>query len=88
MKMSLIIPKHVEVTQISGKCVILDCQKNYFYAVSKSGAEFLDQIKAHGNIEKAINEISIVYSISQEQLRKDMKIFLNKLLEKGLVIKQ
>ena len=78
--MSLIISDHVQITQINGKCVILDCQKDFFYAVSKSGAEFLDQIRSHGSMEKAIKEISTSYKISQDRLKEDMGIFLNKLI--------
>jgi hypothetical protein len=88
IKMTIFIPKHVQLTKIKGKCVILDSQKNFFYAISKSGAEFLDQINTHGSMEKAIKAISEVYNISQDRLEKDMGTFLNQLIERGLILKQ
>jgi hypothetical protein len=86
--MVLSVPDHIKITELDGKCVLLDCKRNYFYAVSKSGAQFFNQIKIHGIMEKAIKSISNSYNISENRVEEDMILFVNSLIEKGLIIKQ
>ncbi|MXQ55280.1 PqqD family protein [Shimazuella alba] len=85
--MRLCLPDYVQLTEIKGKLVLLDCQKNLFYGVSKSGAEFLQQIKHHGDMDKATKTISSLYNISNDQVRNDMYVFLDYLIQKGLIVK-
>ncbi|RAL25713.1 PqqD family protein [Thermoflavimicrobium daqui] len=86
--MKLIIPDHVKITEINERTVLLDCKKNFYYAVSKSGTEFLNQIKIHGDMVKAIEKISNDYGVAQEVVENDMNIFVDRLIQKGLVIKK
>ncbi|WP_028775515.1 PqqD family protein [Shimazuella kribbensis] len=85
--MRLCLPDYVQLTEIKGKLVLLDCQKNFFYSVSNSGAEFLQQIKEHGDMDKAIKSISSLFIISDDQVRSDMNSFSDRLIQKGLIIK-
>jgi hypothetical protein len=86
--MLLIVPDHIQITEVDGKCVLLDCKKNYFYAVSKTGAELMDQLKATGNMKDAIKKISTDYQVSSGRVEKDMTIFVHQLIEKGLILEQ
>ncbi|WP_028777043.1 PqqD family protein [Shimazuella kribbensis] len=83
-----IVPEYIQITEIEEKYVLLDCRDNYFYGISKSGGEFLEQIKSHGDLEKAIKRLSNVYNISLDRIEEDMVTFLEKLSEKGLILKR
>jgi len=81
----MIIPDHVKMQTFENGWVILDCQKNYYYAVNQSGVELLKQIQDHGDVEKAIETISQSYDVPVTKLREDIIAFLNQLIEKGLI---
>lgn len=83
--MRLKISEHIKLTEIEGQYVLLDCRKNLFYAVGRSGAKFLKEIQTHGDLPIAIRKISIDYKMPYETIEQDMITFLNLLKEKGLV---
>jgi hypothetical protein len=82
----LAVVDHVQINESDGRFVILDSEKNYFYAISKSGADFLHQIREHGRFDLAVKEISKAYKIDRQFVEDDMKVFIQKLLEKELVV--
>ncbi|SEN48742.1 PqqD family protein [Lihuaxuella thermophila] len=84
--MRLSIPEYIQIREIDGQWVLLDCRQNRFYAVNKTGAEFLEQVKVHGEMAKAIGTMSKVYQIPYEKVEQDMQLFIHRLIEKELVM--
>lgn len=85
--MRLFIPKHIQTTEVDGQWVLLDCRKNRYYAVNRTGAEFLKQIELYGEMTKAIEIVSKIYQTPSEKVKQDMIRFANHLIEKGLLVK-
>lgn len=86
--MKLVIPEHIQITEVDGQWVFLDCRKNRYYVVSKTGAEFLEQVKHDGNMKKAIEKISRAYQVPFERVEQDINSFVVHLIEKELLIKK
>lgn len=82
----LSIPDHVQVTKMDGKYILLDRKKNYYYAVSKTGVEFLEWWSIFGSAEMAVNKISKKYDVDYSIVEKDMFTLIEKLTKKELVM--
>ncbi|TCP65545.1 PqqD family peptide modification chaperone [Baia soyae] len=83
--MQFSIPEHIHLTEIEGRWVLLDCLTNRFFAINKTGAEFLEQVNLCGEVELAIQYISKTYEIPFERAKYDMKHFVRSLSERELV---
>ncbi|MDQ0416596.1 hypothetical protein J2Z48_000763 [Croceifilum oryzae] len=83
--MQFSIPEHIQLTEIEGRWVLLDCRANRFFAINKTGAEFLEQVNLCGEIELAIHHISRAYEIPFERAKNDMEQFIRNLSEKELI---
>lgn len=86
--MKLAIPEHIQITETDGQLILLDCRKNRYYAVSKTGAIFLEQVKLDGNMKKAIEKISRAYQVPFERVEQDMNAFVDRLIEKEMLMKK
>ncbi|MBS7529533.1 PqqD family protein [Hazenella sp. IB182353] len=80
------ISNSLELTNIDGKYVILDCRKNTFYGINQVGVDFLAEIRAHGDFSHAISNLSDKYQASYEAIELDLKTFLQILIDKGMVV--
>ncbi|MDQ0418147.1 hypothetical protein J2Z48_002336 [Croceifilum oryzae] len=85
--MKLTVPDHVQISEVDGKYVLLDCRSNFFYTVSRSGAGFIEQVRQHGDMRKAIEKISMNHVVSFERVEGEMTSFVDHLIQKGLLIK-
>ncbi|TCP66449.1 PqqD family peptide modification chaperone [Baia soyae] len=85
--MKLALPDHVQISEVDGKYVLLDCRGNFFYTVSQSGAEFIEQVRQHGDMRRAIEKISMDHLVLFERVQDEMTSFADHLIQKGLLIK-
>lgn len=84
--MKLFIPEHIQLTQVESQTILLDCRENRYYAVSKTGAEFLKRLQINEDMKAAIEYVSHTYQISYERVEQDMNYFVQHLQEKRLLV--
>ncbi|WP_193195861.1 PqqD family protein [Nostoc sp. MG11] len=79
------IPPHVYTTFFEGSAVLLDGQKNIYYALNDSAADFWSLLIKSGSLEETLKEISYLYEVSSDILIKDMDVLVNSFLKAGLL---
>lgn len=78
------IPNHVLLTETKTGAVLLHTRTNVIYALNPIGLEFL-QLTRSNNWDHAIQLLCKKYHVPVSQIDLDMKRFVQKLVEKGLM---
>lgn len=79
------IPLHVTTTFFDESAVLLDLQKNTYYALNNSAADLWKFMMQSGSYEKALQELTELYAEPTDAIRKDMEGLVKSLVQAGLL---
>ncbi len=79
------IPMHVTTTFFDDSAVLLDLQKNAYYALNDSAANLWKFMMESGSYEKAIDQLMKLYEEPTYAIKEDMEELVNSLIQSGLL---
>jgi hypothetical protein len=79
------IPAHVKTTFFEESAVLLDLQKNTYFALNDSAADLWKLLTQVGSYEEALKELIELYQEPIPALRQDMEDLVNSLVQAGLL---
>ncbi|MBD2363394.1 PqqD family protein [Anabaena minutissima FACHB-250] len=85
MMEKLHVPVYVSTTFFEESAILLDSQKNRYYTLNDSAAEFWKLLTKLGSFEEAIEELSYLYEGYSDDFKKDMEFLVNDFMKAGLL---
>ena len=79
------VSKDVIVQELEGEAILLNMQDGMFFGLNPVAKRMWELLTELGESEKVLNRLLEEYDISEEQLRRDFKDFIDRLLSKGLI---
>ncbi len=70
---------------VGEEAVLLNIQNQSYFGLDPIGARMWTVLNQSASIQTAFESLLAEYSVGEEQLRKDLEAFVEKLLEQGLV---
>lgn len=72
--------------EIDGEVVMLSVENSEYYGINKVGSRIWELLEQPIQLEKLICKLENEYSVTKEQCANDINAFIQKLIEKSLVI--
>lgn len=82
---NICILPHVVTTFFDDSAVLLDLQKNTYYALNNSAASFWKFLTENNSFEEVIEKLSRLYGCSPEILTPDIEELICSLIKAGLI---
>jgi hypothetical protein len=79
------IAEHISSTFFDSKVVLLDQKRNTYYALNESAAEFWKILTQTGLLDAAVNELSKLYDIPQNEIERDINNLVQSLIQNGIL---
>ena len=79
------IPSHISTTFFEESAILLDSQKNIYYALNDSAANFWKLLIEAKSVKEAITQITKLYDCPPDTLRQDMEKLAIDLTELGFL---
>ncbi|MBW4620514.1 MAG: PqqD family peptide modification chaperone [Cyanosarcina radialis HA8281-LM2] len=79
------VPEDVLVQVLDGESVLLNLQNEQYYGLDDIGTRMWEVLAESQSIEEAYRVLLAEYQVEPEQLRQDLQVLLEKLVEHGLV---
>ena len=79
------VSKDVIVQELEGEAILLNMQDGMFFGLNPVARRMWELLTELEESEKVLNRLLEEYDTSEEQLRRDLKDFIDKLLSKGLI---
>lgn len=71
---------------MNGSAVMMDIITGKYYNLGEVGGEIWSLFEEEATVETVIDTLTSNYAVSREQCRKDTMPFLEKLVERGLLV--
>jgi hypothetical protein len=81
----IFIEDHVSATIFEDSTILLDLRKNVYYTLNETASEFWKALTNNGSIESALREVSKLYRVSPDTLKKDMNDFIASLVQREII---
>lgn len=79
------IPEGVMVRHLEGEAVLLNLNTESYFGLDDVGTRMWTSLTESASIEAACDLLQNEYDVAPEQLHSDLCIFIDKLLEAGLI---
>lgn len=79
------IPSHISTTFFEESAILLDSQKNLYYALNDSAAHFWKLLLEAKSVKEALTQITKLYECPPDTLRRDMEKLAFELTELGFL---
>lgn len=79
------VPKHITTTFFRESAVLLDTNKNIYYALNDSAADFWKYLTQIGTVEGAVKQMLKSYNDFSDVIRTDMEDLVLSLIKAGLL---
>lgn len=79
------IAPDVLVREIGGETVVLDLKTERYLGLDKVGTRMWNLLLASGSVDSAYKALLEEYDVDANRLERDLREFIDKLLEHGLV---
>lgn len=76
---------HTEAVEMDGEWIVLDAQKYLVTKLNDVGGWIYTRIKEGDTLEMLVQSMSEEYDISEEQSQSDILVFVEQLIQCGLV---
>jgi hypothetical protein len=70
---------------VGEEAVLLNIKKQTYFGLDSIGARMWTVLNESATIQAALETLLAEYDVSESQLRKDLEVFVEKLIEQGLV---
>ena len=81
----LFIPEHINIVYFEDSAILLDSQKDVYYGLNDSAAEFIKALKEQESVDAALQKVSKLYDISSKIIASDLENLINHLTKLGFV---
>lgn len=85
LKIKLKISPEVHSQEVGGETVLLDLNSESYFGLDEVGTRVWQLLQESEDMQSVFETILTEYDVKEEQLRKDLKVLVEKLLEAGLV---
>lgn len=75
----------VLTTEVEGQTVLLDLESEEYFGLNETGTKMWNVLLTHPSIESAYEALSKTYDIDGGVLRDDLRVFVQGLLDRGLI---
>jgi Coenzyme PQQ synthesis protein D (PqqD) len=82
---NLRISKEIIFQELEGEAVLLNMQNGIFFGLNPVAKRMWELLNELGQAEEVLKQLLQEYDASEEQLRKDLVDFIEKLKSKGLI---
>ena len=82
---NLRISKEIIFQELEGEAVLLNMQNGIFFGLNPVAKRMWELLNELGQAEEVLKQLLQEYEASEEQLRKDLVDFIEKLKSKGLI---
>jgi hypothetical protein len=72
--------------QIDGEVVMLSIENSEYYGMDKVGSRIWELLEKPMSFKELIDKLMDEYEVSEEQCKEDALLFLNKLVDKNLIL--
>ncbi len=76
---------HTEAVEMEGEWVVLDSEKYLITKLNEVGGWIYSRIQAGDTLEILVQAMSSEYDISEEQAKQDILVFVDQLVQCGLI---
>ncbi len=83
--MRVSVPEHVLLRQIEGESVLLNINNERYFGLDEVGTRMWATLTSADSIQAAYEALLGEYEVDPEQLRQDLQILIEKLVENGLI---
>jgi hypothetical protein len=83
---SVQVGESVIYQEVQDELVLLDMTNQKYYGLDSVGADMWRALMEHGNIDEAARVLKAMYSVEDETLRRDLRVLVSDLQEKGLLV--
>jgi PqqD family protein of HPr-rel-A system len=83
----LSVSENVFTQEIDGETVLLDRESGEYYGLDATGTEIWRLLREGKSPEETLEALLERYDVEEERLRADLELFLNALLDRGLLRK-
>jgi hypothetical protein len=83
--MKISIPKEVVYRDLAGEAVILNLASGIYFGLNETATRIWHLLESHNDEDDLLEALTLEYSASREQLRRDLEVFVKQLAEKGLI---
>ncbi|MEW5871918.1 MAG: PqqD family protein [Chloroflexota bacterium] len=84
-KSSLSIPADVLFHELAGEAVLLNLATGKYFGLDEVGTRMWQLLAEHHQTEPVVQALLQEYDVPEEQLRSDLLVLVDKLIEHGLV---
>ncbi len=84
--MNIRIPDDVVFRILGDEAVILNLSTGIYFGLDTVGTRMWQLISEHGSTEKAREALLAEYEVEEGQLRQDLDLLIQQLIDKGLLI--
>jgi len=83
--MRVSVPEHVLLRQIEGESVLLNINNERYFGLDEVGTRMWATLTSADSIQAAYEALLGEYEVDPKQLRQDLQILIEKLVENGLI---
>ena len=83
--MRVSVPEYVLVRQIEGESVLLNINNERYFGLNDVGTRMWATLTSADSIQTAYEALLGEYEVDPEQLRQDLQVLIEKLVENGLI---
>lgn len=76
---------HTEAVEMDGEWVVLDAEKYLITKLNEVGGWIYSRIQAGDTLDTLVQAMSSEYDISEEQAKNDILVFVDQLVQCGLI---
>jgi hypothetical protein len=77
---------HVLAKELQGEMVLLDLQSESYFGLDAVGTRIWQTVSTSPSLEHALGVLLDEYDVESDRLRKDMRVLVERLVEKGLLV--
>jgi len=79
------IPADILYQNVEGEAVLLDLRGEQYYSLDEVGTRVWALLAEHGDLDIVCSQLLVRYDVDEATLRRDLRLFVLELVEKGLV---
>jgi hypothetical protein len=78
--------EHVVFQEVEGEMVLLDLQRERYFALDEVGARIWQLLDEHGDVDRVVDSMLAEFDVDEATLRADIDDLIGRLRAAGLVV--
>ena len=81
----VIIPDTVFLQEVDDETILLDINTQEYFSLDEMGTIFYKFLKEESDLTIIVEELSVHFAVSSQEIKNDLLVFIKSLEEKGLL---